>query len=344
MSNQYYDVLTKRDLSAYEVIHQMNVALYLDIEIDCEICCDIDEVMIKENIMNRFIYSGFDINGLNENDLDEIWTVFKDLKTNRPINSMEMGDIGKLLYNISKSFTEMVFPERTSNQGSNPNQKIDVYSACRENKLSFHMVYRNLIFDHHNTSMVFFVFELIMHTQKKILEKLLELLELLRNNGSSTCLNNSSSTCLNNSSSTCLNNSSSTCLNNSSSTCLNSQIRQAVACLLYDKSSLVASPIDIAPYTRNQCFRIPGCGKNGQNRLRPINIFEEHVFYRNDATFTGLVSNSKAFTDSLVSGLNAQYQLSQSNFAAINLWPGNYPRYILVSHKPASNRVRNGIR
>jgi hypothetical protein len=83
------------------------------------------------------------------------------------------------------------------------------------------------------------------------------------------------------------------------------------------------TPFDLAPYGRNQCFRILGCGKNGRNRLHIWNGTDS--VFRDPYGFRNVVETPAMLLGSLVGGSEVNCAVDRG-LTPIILSPGNYPR------------------
>lgn len=265
------------DVSAYEVITKPNVFLYLDIEIAN--CFRMDGGSMRNALDNCLRSTA---SGLQGSSCSYILDIHEDLcniyetLANRPLDDAEMGMIGELLCKIMKTYIEKVFGIPALSQ------VIDIYSACRPEKLSFHFISRyyfvcfikrDVIFDYNHTSMVFFVFEFIQFYRTTVWNHLLHNIRMDDENMT-----------------------------------LMSECRPLLAALNL-KEALVQqldpmqnflTPVDLAPYSRNQCFRLLGCGKNSQYRL-----FEWHYpesVFRDFYSYHFVVPSPKELLLSLVTG------------------------------------------
>lgn len=135
-----YDFIDLGDISAYEVIIRPNVCLYLDIEI--RNIYDLDSPFFTNAIYDCLKGScdcAYGIEGTPCSHVldrhETICLVYESLRSN-PLEDSEMGAVGKLMSDITKSYVEIVFKKSIAQQ------QMDIYSACRLDKVSFHFVHR----------------------------------------------------------------------------------------------------------------------------------------------------------------------------------------------------------
>jgi len=128
---ELYEYIDCHDISAYEVISRPNVYLYLDIEI--KNIYDLDEACVSGTISQCCVsYFG---TAFDQFMIGPICDVYESLRTN-PLDDQEMAAVGNLISNITKRYVEIVFQKPTNIQ------KMDMHSACRISKLSFHFIHR----------------------------------------------------------------------------------------------------------------------------------------------------------------------------------------------------------
>lgn len=128
---EIYNFLSYHDVSAYEVIRRKNVFLYLDIEISNTFpTAGQSSTILMDACLTEEGYEG-DFSEM----LDLLGRVYDSLAEHK-LNDREMGEIGELMLFLTKEFVELVFKKSLNDQ------KVDIYTACRESKLSFHFVHR----------------------------------------------------------------------------------------------------------------------------------------------------------------------------------------------------------
>ena len=84
------------------------------------------------------------------------------------------------------------------------------------------------------------------------------------------------------------------------------------------------TPIDLAPYCKNQCFRLLGCGKNGCYRLHKWDGNSEVIGSFRD--FQCIVDNPGEMVNSLVTGVGVQFAVESRSITPKVLSPHNFPR------------------
>lgn len=121
-----------------ELLENRPSRLYMDVEIEQHQSINYDNVEKNVNALNA----------LNLNLL----TAYP-IEANKEVDEAFAADFQNLLIDRMDAFiTEHLPAEYYSS-------KTIIMSACRKNKLSFHVLYPDLVFDRHNTSMVFFLWE-----------------------------------------------------------------------------------------------------------------------------------------------------------------------------------------
>lgn len=164
---------------------------------------------------------------------------------------------------------------------------------------------RDIIFDHHYTSMVFFVFELINYVRETLWINLMDIIN--SSNGDNSQIVESCRPIL-------------AALNVKQSPML-PRIDRRLNTSAMDKLN---TPIDLAPYGKNQCFRILGCGKNGKNRLRKWEPGSNTLVM--EGLFRSYVTNPEDLSRSLVAGTMVQAKVECGVLRSYVLTPHHYPR------------------
>jgi hypothetical protein len=95
---------------------------------------DLDDSFVRSAINDILEETSNDEDGI-RNLHSKICSVYASLRMN-PLFPEEMGSAGLLISDITKKFVEIVFGNGVGDQN------MDIYSACRKDKLSFHFVHR----------------------------------------------------------------------------------------------------------------------------------------------------------------------------------------------------------
>ena len=133
-----------------ELLEKRASRLYMDVEIEQHQTINMENV--RKNLDALKLSNEFE-------------TLYK-LEATKEVNESFACDFKRLLLQkMGKFVSDHLSQEYQS-------EKVIVLSACRKTKLSFHIIYSDLIFDRHNTSMVFFLWEFRQYFKDQILMEL----------------------------------------------------------------------------------------------------------------------------------------------------------------------------